>query len=532
MKKYIFLLLIIHCSLLIAQLPIQEWVARIPGPNNDLIGPFFAVDKQGNSYVAGTRVINDTINILCAKYSTLGAQQWMTFYKYPGDGYFAPAGLALDSSGNAYVISIYAQNLSSPRNSLLVKFNSLNGSPVWAKKYVGQYGTSAFNDIKIDRLENIYAVGWSDTSHLVIRYNTNGDSVWVRKYHSPFARETARACTIDDSLNIIFTGHRIHSFDTLLVAKYSSGGVLRWESTYAQGVNENVGTKITADLNGSLYIGGVTVVSGAVVYLTLKYDRNGAWQWTAIYDAPGSGNNTLQAIALDRVNNALFVTGTAPVNNLRGATTIKYNASTGDSIWVRRDTGTYEYGSAGDIKLDSAGNSYLTGGTGTFNVSQVDVLTIKYSVAGSPIWLITYNGSYNGGDAGYKIELDSQNNIFVLGVSQSSSQIFDYVVIKYAQLVGIEPISNEVPNVYKLLQNYPNPFNQSTVISYQIPINSEVVIKLYDILGREVKVLVNAKQRAGIYAITMNAGLSSGVYLYQLIANSNIVGVKKLIIVR
>ena len=199
-----------------------------------------------------------------------------------------------------------------PLNGLIVKFNSSNGSPAWAKKYIGYYGWSAFSDIKIDRLNNIFVAGWSDTSHLVIKYNTNGDSIWVRKYHPTLCREVAYGCTIDDSLNIIFTGKRFHYFppygslDSVLVTKYTSSGVLRWESTYANGISANEGDKIVADQNGNLYIGGVNAISGDGVYLTMKCDRNGARQWVKIYDPPGSGDNTLKGIAFDKINNTFL----------------------------------------------------------------------------------------------------------------------------------------------------------------------------------------------------------------------------------
>lgn len=110
-KVIVFLLLfILSFFQSYAQQPTQEWVARIPGPYNDVYGPFLSVDKQGNSYVAGTHVVNDTINILCVKYNTAGVQQWSTLYKYPGYGYFVPTGLAIDTSGNAYVISDISLN--------------------------------------------------------------------------------------------------------------------------------------------------------------------------------------------------------------------------------------------------------------------------------------------------------------------------------------------------------------------------------------------------------------------------------------
>lgn len=66
-------------------------------------------------------------------------------------------------------------------------------------------------------------------------------------------------------------------------------------------------------------------------------------------------------------------------------------------------------------------------------------------------------------------------------------------------------------------QNYPNPFNPSTTINYQIPNNGLVILKVYDILGNEIKTLVNENKPAGRYSVSFNAGyLSSGVYIYKL----------------
>ncbi|PJB00437.1 MAG: hypothetical protein CO128_00590, partial [Ignavibacteriales bacterium CG_4_9_14_3_um_filter_30_11] len=72
---------------------------------------------------------------------------------------------------------------------------------------------------------------------------------------------------------------------------------------------------------------------------------------------------------------------------------------------------------------------------------------------------------------------------------------------------------NIVINSYDLAQNYPNPFNPSTVIKYQLPEQGFVTLKIYDILGREVKTLVNEFKSKGRYSINFNAGnLASGVY--------------------
>ncbi|MDP3683052.1 MAG: T9SS type A sorting domain-containing protein, partial [Ignavibacteria bacterium] len=69
-------------------------------------------------------------------------------------------------------------------------------------------------------------------------------------------------------------------------------------------------------------------------------------------------------------------------------------------------------------------------------------------------------------------------------------------------------------------QNYPNPFNPETVISYQLPVNSKVSLKVFDILGKEVAILVNEEKPAGKYQVNFNGSiLASGVYFYKLSAN-------------
>ncbi len=77
--------------------------------------------------------------------------------------------------------------------------------------------------------------------------------------------------------------------------------------------------------------------------------------------------------------------------------------------------------------------------------------------------------------------------------------------------------TSEIPTEFELKNNYPNPFNPSTIIEYDVKENVKVVLKIYDILGREVKTLVNKEQAPGSYQVNFEAaGLSSGVYIYQI----------------
>ena len=81
-----------------------------------------------------------------------------------------------------------------------------------------------------------------------------------------------------------------------------------------------------------------------------------------------------------------------------------------------------------------------------------------------------------------------------------------------------------MPLQYSLHQNYPNPFNPVTTISYDLPEVAQVVISIYDIMGREVKTLVNLEQIAGFKSVvwdaTNNMGqpVSAGMYLYRITA--------------
>ena len=105
------------------------------------------------------------------------------------------------------------------------------------------------------------------------------------------------------------------------------------------------------------------------------------------------------------------------------------------------------------------------------------------------------------------------------------------VKIYYSNTVGITQ-ENIIGNNFKLEQNYPNPFNPTTTINYQIPKAGNVIIKVFDCLGREVKELVNEYKAKGRYSIEFSASsISSGVYLYQLRTSENTY-VKKMILLK
>ena len=129
--------------------------------------------------------------------------------------------------------------------------------------------------------------------------------------------------------------------------------------------------------------------------------------------------------------------------------------------------------------------------------------------------LVFYGTNYTVGD---QVEIDYANPIQI-GVDRFTFNPTNVNV-------------NSSPDNFSLLQNYPNPFNPSTTIIYSVPEAGMITMKVYDILGREVRTLLNEYKSVGSYNIVFNAhGLSSGVYFYKLTAG-NYNSVKKLVLLK
>ena len=98
--------------------------------------------------------------------------------------------------------------------------------------------------------------------------------------------------------------------------------------------------------------------------------------------------------------------------------------------------------------------------------------------------------------------------------------------------VGIEPDVTPA-NIFSLNQNYPNPFNPNTMISYQVPAESYVTLKVFDALGREVATLADGVEQPGYKSVNFNAeSLASGLYFYQIKIGSAYSDTKKMLLLK
>lgn len=155
----------------------------------------------------------------------------------------------------------------------------------------------------------------------------------------------------------------------------------------------------------------------------------------------------------------------------------------------------------------------------------VNTKSKKQDVEFSKIGFVEGNGNSNSPkDYSFKDEKPFGSSKFQYRLKQIDTD----GQFEYSDIIEIEI----VPAKFELFQNYPNPFNLTTTIRFQLPEESKVVIKIYDILGAELKTILNEKKEAGIYEFVFNASeLPSGIYIYRLITD-RFMETKKMILLK
>ncbi len=99
-------------------------------------------------------------------------------------------------------------------------------------------------------------------------------------------------------------------------------------------------------------------------------------------------------------------------------------------------------------------------------------------------------------------------------------------------MVAIESGKTQIPTTYAINQNYPNPFNPTTTIIYSLPKIIKVNLKVYNLLGQEVAILVNEEMSIGTHSVTWNAqNVPSGIYFYKITAGE-FSKIKKMILIK
>ena len=174
----------------------------------------------------------------------------------------------------------------------------------------------------------------------------------------------------------------------------------------------------------------------------------------------------------------------------------------------------------------------LPSGNFTLSVTAVPG-TQWYLLSGTHYMVLTYNSGVSfqspvffsdSVSLGFSHAIDTNS----FWVPASHGVLFKY---NFAY-IGIRQISESVPEHFALYQNYPNPFNPSTKIMFELPVSSDVILKVYDVTGREVYKITGSEKRPGMYTVDFDgSNLASGVYFYSLTAG-NFSQVRKMVILQ
>lgn len=543
MKKLIILFIVLFLSInlnLFSQVS-QQWATRYNGSSN---GSDYAndikIDLAGNIIVTGTSQGSNDLNYMTIKYNSAGVQQWIRTYDGLQGEDVAEA-VAVDFSGNVFVTGRSSVS-GSGFNFYTQKMNS-SGTVLWGTYYNGPgNGDDKAHAIVVDALGNVYVGGVSTGSgtgpdFCLVKYNSAGVQQWAYRYNAPAnSWDELVDFKIDAAGNNLyltgFGNYGAPDYSDYVTIKVNSAGTQQWIKRYNGGGSDQA-TSITVDASGNSYVTGwFSDANSWESYSTVKYNSAGTQIWFALYDGPGQRIDIPADIETDASGN-VFVTGRSQgANLLYDFATVKYNSS-GAQQWANRwiGIGSNQYSYASALELDAAGNVYVGGYSGASAIL-LDYAVVRYSNAGAQQWWIKYNGPAGGNDIISSIVLDGSANVYVTGSSAGSGTGNDMATIKYSQTVGIQPVSNELPEKFELSQNYPNPFNPATTINFQLPESGFVKLTVFDALGNLVDIIANEYFNAGYYTAEFKAEkLSSGVYFYK-IETENFQNVKKMMLIK
>jgi hypothetical protein len=519
---------------------------------------------------------NGSSDIFLCKFDSAGNFLWAK--TWGGPAMDRASGIAVDKWNNVYVAGPYqgtvdfdpgpgvdnhTSNAGTMNNPFIAKFDN-NGNFRWARTWGGKVGAEAYS-CATDKNGNAYAVGdFSETAGVavdfdpgpgvdnhycngafdawIVKYDSSGNYVWGRTWGGA-GYDDGPSVAVDDG------------------GVYDAGMFASQNCNFAQGVG--------TDLHSS---------NGDIDVFINKFDLNGNHIWTRTWG--GKGGDDAGKIIADQKGHIYIVgyyadtvdfdpgPGVRTLNSAGGISDVflsKFDTA-GNFIWAKSFGGPGEDKGFG-LARDQAENLYLAGyftstgnfnpGPGTFNLTSAggyDVFVSKLDSSGSFIWAKRFGGS--GDDIAISCELDASNNLFIVGgfngtanfdpgagtynlTSNGSRDIFIEKFYSAASATSVAGRMTTEPSGFVLEQSYPNPANPVTRIAYVIPAGaasrlqvagsektagsgwssagSYVRLTIYDVLGREIAVLVDGVQAPGRHEVVFDArNLASGVYVYRL----------------
>jgi hypothetical protein len=439
---------------------------------------------------------------------------WQRYYVSPLPVYHENFGedICQADNGNFYVIGSNNQ----PEKAYIIKINAY-GDTIWTRLIdsMGAYtGVSSGDGGCVFTGRQSYPY--------TIKINALGNIEWYKVYPGQNSGSMFSKIIKTNDGGYIFCGYKGYYLG--VIVKVDASGNLMWQREYASAGYKFYESIVEAYGSGYFAVGDII---NNIVYtghgIINKLDTAGNIVWEKEYSIDGI--RVYKIVAIDKINGNYIATG---------------------SIWDSTSGKQY----IGYLKIDSAGNvlarhTYRDSLKKVYSHDIKPINSNKYALISalvnppngdtvySSVYLIDSLGNvlvnriFDGTNIiafNRILPLNNGDITFVGSCNYYNPNVENAFVVRadsnlYATPINILNNYNEAPNTYRLYQNFPNPFNPLTNIRFDIRKKAFVKLTIYDILGREVAVLVNQGLKLGTYEVEFDGtNFASGVYFYKLVS--------------
>lgn len=298
------------------------------------------------------------------------------------------------------------------------------GTQLWARTYDSDPAgdvTDTLIDMALDAAGNIYLTGIANQNILTVKYNPQGTRLWERVFNGPDSNhDEAIAIAVDSAGNVYVAGetYTYARENDFCLIKYNTNGVFQWSKLYDGGDEEHdYLTGLALDSIGNIVITGEAgTTDNSLKVLVLKYNPAGTLLWPAVYASPADTFVYPEGIKIDADDNICIV-GTFYNTTDEDLIVLKYDSS-GTLLWPAPAVFDLDGDdqSFPSLAIDQAGSIYLSGIHDSAATGE-DYLLVKFSPDGVLQWHRTYNGPDNVEDDVLEIAVNAEQDVFLTGIS-------------------------------------------------------------------------------------------------------------------
>ncbi|HEY5125488.1 MAG TPA: SBBP repeat-containing protein [Ignavibacteria bacterium] len=445
MKKLIFILLIIHCSLIIAysQVTLNNVHSYNGSAGSNDYYAAVIIDNSLNIYAAGYCEDGICSYIIFEKFNSAGTKLWSKTYRSLMNGYDVPTAIALDSSGGIYVAG-YTKGIATSYDFLLIKYNS-QGDTLWSRRYNGTAnGDDRAVKVEVDRNNSVILAGNANESGqginiILIKYDLNGNQIWLKKYDGTNHTDDKINDFTFDKNNFIYVAAQNNSNNVnggFHIIKFTTLGDTVWTRTYT-GAGDGVAYGIAVDDSLNVYATGrLRYYQDSIYVFTVKLNNSGIEKWTSLYSGGPLHRDFGYRVSFDELGN-IYVAGeltSGVVSNNPlivgdGYFIIKYSV-TGQRIWISAVARNYSNNTRCHLKIINSSSIILGYTRYSSNENRVKSQLTKLNSNGDSVWvrILENQKLFSGFNS---MAVDNSGNI-ICGSAAYNETETDAALLKYS----------------------------------------------------------------------------------------------------